>query len=157
MIAPRYDGPEARKRGDATLSPPRPRQGSLLAEVAISAAMLMIAMTLTVKVLGWVGAERRAWDRRQWAVQEVANVMEKATAQPYDNVTSSSARLLTLSPQAKQVLPEAELNVDITEDSPSGGAGSKRIAIKLRWRNRAGAWESPARLVAWIYRGGLAR
>ena len=43
----------------------------------MSAVMLMIAMALTVKVLGWVGAERRAWDRRQWAAQEAANLMEQ--------------------------------------------------------------------------------
>ena len=30
------------------------RRGSLLAEVAMSAVMLMIAMALTMKVLGWV-------------------------------------------------------------------------------------------------------
>ena len=33
---------------------PRGRRGSLLAEVAMSCAMLMIAMALTIKVLGWV-------------------------------------------------------------------------------------------------------
>ena len=45
----------------------RARRRSLLAEVAMSGVMLMIAMALTVKVLGWVGVERRSWDRRQWA------------------------------------------------------------------------------------------
>ena len=44
----------------------------------------MIAMTLTVKVLGWVGTEHRAWDRRQWAAQEASNLMEQATARPFD-------------------------------------------------------------------------
>ena len=36
-----------------------PRRGSLLAEVAMATLMLMIAMTLTVKVLGYVGLQRR--------------------------------------------------------------------------------------------------
>ena len=62
----------------------RASQGSLLAELAMSAAMLMIAMALTVKVLGWVGVQQRAWDRRQVAVQEASNLMERLTARPFD-------------------------------------------------------------------------
>ena len=48
----------------------------------MSAVMLMIAMALTMKVVGWVAAERRAWDRRQWAAQEAANLMERVTGRP---------------------------------------------------------------------------
>ena len=36
------------------------RRGSLLAEVAMAAVVLVVAMTLTVKVLGWVAARARA-------------------------------------------------------------------------------------------------
>ena len=58
----------------------------------MSAVMLMIAMALTVKVLGWVGAERRAWDRRQWAAQEAANLMERMTGRPVRDVTADAAK-----------------------------------------------------------------
>ena len=44
--------------------------------------MPMIAR-LTVKVLGWVGVERKVWDRRQWAAQEAANLMEQITSRPF--------------------------------------------------------------------------
>jgi hypothetical protein len=125
----------------------------MLAEVAMSGVMLTIAMTLTVRVLGWVGIERRACDRRHWAAQEVSNVMERLTARPYDAVTAGHARELTLSPQAHQMLPGAELQVEVTEDDPAGGKGSKRVAIQLRWHDRSGGWDAPARLTSWIYRG----
>ena len=46
----------------------RTRRGSLLVEVAMATVLLMIGMTLTVKVLGWVALERRAAERRQRAV-----------------------------------------------------------------------------------------
>src|SRR3954470_443770 len=130
MIVPR--------RGHDGARPSARRRGSMLAELAMSAVMLMIAMALTMKVLGWVAAERRAWDRRQWAAQEVANLMERVAARPFEAVTASSAEPLGLSPQAKQLLPEPELKVEVGEDGPAGGAGSKRIAIRLRWHNRAG-------------------
>ena len=47
------------------------RRGSLLVEVAMAAVLLMIAMTLTVKVLGLVALRARAAERRQRAVLEV--------------------------------------------------------------------------------------
>jgi hypothetical protein len=123
----------------------------------MSAVMLMIAMTLTMKVLGWVAMERRAWDRRQWAVQEAANLMERVTGRPYESVTSSSVESVGLSAQAKQVLPDAELKAEVSQDEPAGGKGSKRVAIRLRWRNRAGEWDAPVRLVSWVYRGRTGR
>lgn len=147
------EAPRARRR----------RRGSLLAEAAMSGVMLMIAMVLTVKVLGWVGAERRAWDRRQWAAQEVANLMERVTARPFEGVSVESCRTLSLSPQARAVLPGADLKIDVREgDAASSGAAaagadSKRIAIQLSWRNRSGAWDAPVRLTSWIYRGGPSR
>ena len=105
------------------------RRGSLLVELALSAAMLMIAMGLTVKVLGWVGAQRRNWDRRQVAVQEAANLMERLTARPFASLTPESTRDLPLSARARQSLPKVELKVDVRENDKAGGADSKRVAI----------------------------
>jgi hypothetical protein len=145
-----------RSRGESDRRTPvdrRARRGSLLLEVAMSGVMLMIAMTLTVKVLGWVGAERRAWDRRQWAAQEASNLMEEATSRPFEAVTAASLKSLQLSPQARALLPAAELASEVAENDPAGGPGSKRVAIRLRWHNRAGEWDAPVRLTSWIYRG----
>jgi hypothetical protein len=129
------------------------RRGSLLVELALSAAMLMIAMGLTVKVLGWVGAQRRNWDRRQVAVQEAANLMERLTARPFESLTPESTRDLPLSVRARQSLPKVELKVDVRENDKSGGPDSKRVAIALHWQGRSGEWDAPVRLTSWIYRG----
>jgi hypothetical protein len=123
----------------------------------MSGAMLMIAMALTLKVLGFVGAERKVWDRRQWAAQEAANVMEQITSQPFAKVNDETAKKLALSPEAKRMLPDAELKIEIGENDQAGGAGSKRVALQLRWQNRWGQWDAPVHLVAWVYRGGPAR
>jgi hypothetical protein len=145
------------RRGSSKESGPWARRGSLLAEVAMSGAMLMIAMALTVKVLGWVGVERKVWDRRQWAAQEAANAMEQITSKPFGDVSAETARKFSLSPEARRLLPDAELKVEVTENDQAGGAGSKRIALQLRWHNRSGEWDAPVRLVSWIYRGGPGR
>ena len=151
MILPAEDagGTTGRARGAG----PRRRKGSFLAEMAMSAAMLMIAMTLTVKVLGWMATEHRAWDRRQWAAQEASNLMEQATARPFDDVSTKTLGDLTLSPQARRLLPDAELKADVVENDPAGGPGSKRVVVRLRWKDRSGGWDSPVHLTSWIYRG----
>ena len=95
------------------------RRGSLLAEVAMATVILMIAMSLTVKVLGWVALERRAAERRQRAVLEVANVMERITAYPFEEVTPDLTRRITLSTTAGQSLPESDLTVDVTGSDPA--------------------------------------
>ena len=119
----------------------------------MAGVMLVIAMTLTVKVLGWVAMERRASDRRQWAAQEVCNVMERVTARPYDAVSRGSVGDVALSPQARELLPGAELKVEVAEDDPAGGKGSKRVSVLLRWHDRSGGWDAPAHLTSWIHRG----
>lgn len=129
------------------------RRGSFLAELALSAAMLMIAMGLTVKVLGWVGAQRRIWDRRQVAVQEAANLMERLTARPFEEVSRDAARDLALSARARQALPGVEFKADVQENDKTGGSGSKRVMVELRWKGRSGGWDVPVHLTSWIYRG----
>ena len=128
------------------------RRGSLLVEVAMAAVLLMIAMTLTVKVLGFVALERRASERRQRALVEVANLMERITAHPFDEVTPELAGRLTLSPPARQSLPDSELAVDVAGSEPGPGRSAKRIAIRLRWRGPDGEWVAPVRLTSWIER-----
>ena len=120
----------------------------------MAAVLLMIAMTLTVKVLSLVAIERRASERRQMAHFEVANLMERITAYPFDQVTPELAGRLTLSPPARQSLHDSKLAVDITASEPGEGRSAKRIAILLRWRGPDGEWVAPMRLTSWIERRG---
>ena len=118
----------------------------------MAAVMLMVGMTLTVKVLSYAGLQRRAAEQRQRAIQEASNAMERLTALPFDDVTTERARALTISPTALQRLPDAELAANVDESQPGPGRSAKRIAIRLRWRDRAGEWEAPVRLTTWIER-----
>jgi hypothetical protein len=128
------------------------RRGSLLVEVAMAAVLLMIAMGLTVKVLGLVAVERRASERRQRALFEVGNLMERITAYPFDDVTPELGRRLALTPTSRQALPDAQLAVDVAGSEPGAGRSAKRVAIRLRWRGPEGEWVAPVRLTSWIER-----
>jgi len=153
MMLSRGESARLAKAGAGRSAGRRARRGSLLAEIAMSSVMLMIAMGLTVKVLGWMGVERRSWDRRQWAAQEISNLMEAATSRPFEDVTSARLKALAISPHARALLSGAELATEVAENDPAGGPGSKRVAIRLRWHNRSGEWDAPVRLTSWIYRG----
>jgi hypothetical protein len=139
---------QARRRSAA-----KGRRGSLLAELTMATVLLMIAMTLTVKLLGWVALERRSAERRQRAIIEVANVMERITAYPFEEVNSTLARGITLSETAHGLLSGSELTCDVTENAPAAGRSVKRIAVVLRWRGSSGEWAAPVRLTSWIERG----
>jgi hypothetical protein len=128
------------------------RRGSLLAEVAISSIMLVIIMGMTVKTLAWVALERKAAERREQALLEVGNVMERLAARPFDEVTPELATRCALSPSASDRLPGAKLEVDVSESHPDAGRSVKRIAIELRWRGGGDELAAPVRLTSWIER-----
>jgi hypothetical protein len=128
------------------------RRGSMLPELAIAGAMLAVAMTLAVQVLGYAGQQRRSADRRQRAILEVTNIMERITALPFDEVTPERARRLSITPEAAGSLPGAELSVDVLDQQPAPGRPARRIAVRLRWKGRSGEWEAPVRLTTWIER-----
>jgi len=153
MMLSRGESAQLAQAGGGRSAGRRARRGSLLAEIAMSSVLLMIAMSLTVKVLGWMGVERRSWDRRQWAAQEISNLMEEATCRPFEDVTSASLKGMAISSHARALLPGAEFAAEVAANDPAGGPGSKRVAIRLRWHNRAGEWDAPVRLTSWIYRG----
>ncbi len=148
--------PEPRPSGTRTQNPRRRRshnrRGSLLAEVTMSSVLLIVVMVLTVKVLGWVALERRGVEKREQAVLQVANLMERLTARPYDAVTPVLVREFAETAKPADALPDAELKIDVAESQPGAGRSAKRIAIELRWRDSSGEWSGPVRLTSWLER-----
>jgi hypothetical protein len=118
----------------------------------MSTVILVVVMSVAVKILGWVALERRGAERRERATVEVANLMERLTAYPYEQLTSEMARKSALSAEAAASLPDAELKVDIAAGEPAKGRSAKRIAIQLRWRSQQGEWVAPVRVTSWIER-----
>jgi type II secretory pathway pseudopilin PulG len=133
--------PSAAARGQGTRAKSARRAGFLLGELLITVILLAVAMTVAVRLVGWVALEQRAAERRERALMEASNLLERLAA----------ARA-ALSPAAQQALPGAELKVEVTEvDSP---LPAKRLRVQVRWRDRSGGFEAPIRLTTWVYRPG---
>jgi hypothetical protein len=141
--------PYAPRRGPTVR---RKRRGSLMIDATIALMLLAIAMTLTVRIVGWTALDRRDADRRQRATSEVVNALEQIATIPYESLTRDTIKQFSLSPQAKSLLPGAELGLDVVENDPVGGEGSKRVTARIRWRDRSGEWQSPVTLTTWTYR-----
>lgn len=133
-----------------SLRGPSRRPGYTSVEIALSVLVLMAAMGISVRVLGWVATERRAADRRQWALQEVANVMERATAEPFDRLSPAKVRAIAADSEAARRLPDGSWEVAV-DDEPDAPAPAKRVSVRLRWKERSGGWDAPARLTAWVF------
>jgi hypothetical protein len=131
---------------------PAARRGYGMIELAMAVFLLMAAMGLMVKALAAIAAERVAADRRLWAAEATSNVMERVAAEPFEAVTVEKARSIAADAHADRALPGAAWEVSV-EDEPAGPAASKRVALRLKWKDRWGGWDAPVRLTGWVFRG----
>lgn len=126
------------------------RPGLGLVEMVVTVALLAVAMTATVQVVGWVALERRSVDRRERALGEARNLLERLAARPWDDLTPEAAARVRPSDASAHFLGKPTLTVTITpaDDAPA----RKKLAVELRWPDRSGRPEAPVRLIAWVYR-----
>jgi hypothetical protein len=127
------------------------RRGYSIIELALALFLFMTAMGLTVKVLGWVGTERRGADRRLWAVQVVSNVMDRLSAEPFESVTADRARTIADEAAAGKAVPGASWEIAVN-DEREAVPPAKRVSLQLHWNDRSGGWDGPVRLTSWVYR-----
>lgn len=121
-----------------------------LLETIVAAAMLTGMMTVCLQMLSVVAAQHRATETRQLAIREAANVMERLSAMPWDELTTETLEAEKLSESASRRLTGAELTIDVTESSDP--LDEKRIALSIRWKDRAGQFIRPVKLTAWRVR-----
>ena len=121
--------------------------GTTLLETVIAVALLAAALSLSTQVLAWTAMERRESQRRQVALQEAANCLERLRGWPSDRLSTEQAQAIALSPQAHDVLPQGRVAVDIRTDPAD--ENSRQIQIEVHWSNRTGQPLAPVRLTTW--------
>lgn len=126
------------------------RRGLGLIEIAAALVLLSALATLVVQIVAWSAAEHRSTQRREIAIAEAANAMERLAASDAQSLKPHATTEIPLSPTAEAMLPRGKLTSEIAEakDSPD----DKRIVVEVNWLNQAGEPESPVRLVTWVWR-----
>jgi hypothetical protein len=125
-------------------------RGFTLVELAGAMLVMAVVMALTLQLLTWVAAERRGASRRQWALREADNVLERVVARPWDELSGDRLAADDVTERIRRELPDGRLNIDV-RPSPSGPE-TKRVRVEIRWRGPSGADEAPVRLTTWVAR-----
>ena len=80
-------------------------RGVTLVEVIVSGILLGAVMMVALPTLGWIARERRAADRRQEAIAELENMMDRFSARPWQQITPEAAARIALSDSIRRQLP----------------------------------------------------
>jgi hypothetical protein len=118
----------------------------LLVDLLMAAAVLGIALAVSVHLIGRLAIERRALDRRQFAVVAAGNVLERAAARPYVEVTAAALAEDTVDHTTARMLVRPRLAVHVRESERPAG---KWITVEVRWPGVGGIDERPVRLTTW--------
>ena len=114
----------------------------------VAGVLLMTVSMIMVPAIYWVHRERRQTERRQIAIVEVENLMERAVALPFDEVQQSTVDKFTLSESAIRQLPDAILQFKVS--NADDVQQMKKIGIQLDWKNDQGIRAMPVRLTSWV-------
>jgi type II secretory pathway pseudopilin PulG len=128
----------------------RAQRGFSIIELLLAGVVIAALLTSVVKFLGVAAGQRRGAERRQVALVEASNVMQRITARPWAEVTEASLAEISLSAEAARFLPEGSLAAKLSE-SPDEPA-AKRVALEVRWPGPPGAPPHTLRLMSWMYR-----
>ena len=126
------------------------RRGYLALELMAASAVLATLLGVSLHALGALAEQRRAASQREMAVQEVANVLERATALPWSEVTSDRLAAWPLSAEASAMLPAGELQVSV--DSAADDPDAKRLVARVQWSQVSGDDRAGVSLTTWVYR-----
>ena len=117
-------------------------------ELIATLILLGVVFTLSISVLAVVARQRHSAEQRQFALQHAANVLERAAAANWADVTSGAQPTPQVSTDLNRILPGLEQQLEASDPEEFGG---KRLSLSLRWKDRQGLYVSPIKLTTWIY------
>ena len=130
------------------------RRGFTMIEMVAGAAILAVLLAVSMEFFHATALYRRAARQRELATQEVANLMERLAAIPWQDLTPEKGGQVRLSDAARRALPGAKLTIEVSSpaDERAGEPPAKRIAVALAWEDQSRRLGRPMRLSAWRYR-----
>ena len=129
------------------------RRGYLLAEVLVAAVVVMTLAVLSTQMLRASAGQRASLRHRQAAMEEAANVMERIAARPWAQLTPDEVRQERLSDDARQMLLDGELSIELLPQT--GLPGARQVLVTVSWREGT-TGPRAVRLAAWRYENASA-
>jgi len=114
----------------------------------VAGVLLTTVTMIVVPAIYWVHRERRQTEHRQIAIVEVENMMERVVGLPFNDLIQSTVDKFVLSESALRQLPDAKLNIEISESDEL--PQMKKILVQLGWEDHRGLSVAPVRLTSWV-------
>jgi hypothetical protein len=115
----------------------------------VGCALVAVLLTLCVQLLSITALARRDSERRAIALQQAANLIERVSVMPFDEITPDSLNDIKLPAEVDSILPGGAVTWFIEEEP--GDVPAKRVRVEIAWAGGGGRAEAPARLTYWVY------
>ncbi len=126
------------------------RRGLTLVELCATCALLAVAIPLTVAALGAAAKQRRGIEMRQQAIEAADNLLERLTAEPWDQLSNDRLTEIKDALSDEQLPSGGELQLELVEHS--GPPAAKRVDVELSWQPSAARVRQRVRLSGWVFR-----
>jgi hypothetical protein len=125
------------------------RRGVILIEVIVACGLAAVLLTVCVQVLTLMAVERRGVERRAIGLQEAANLVEQASAIPFEQLTKEKLNAMSIDSALATLLPDGKAYFSVEEEWEP--LPSKRVSVELSWLGAGRRREAPVRLTTWVF------
>lgn len=125
-------------------------RGFTMVELCAACGLLAVAILLTVATLGAAAKQRRGIEMRQQAIEAADNLLERLTAEPWDQLSDDRLNEIKDALGDEPLPPGGELQLELVEHS--GPPAAKRIDVELSWQPSAARIRQRVRLSGWVFR-----
>ena len=129
---------------------PSLRGGFTLIEMIATCGLLAAVIAFIMPLLLVIHAERRATEQRQFALQHLANLLERPSLISWNELPVGPMKAPELSADLVAVLPGAEHSLEVRNVSDDENA--RQIVARIRWLKRAELYYPEVQLVRWVTR-----
>ncbi len=118
-------------------------------EVLVASGVLAVVATIAIGMFSLTATARRSSDRREIALQEAANAVERASAIPFTELTADRLAQIKLSPAVAELLNGARLSLAV--EPADDELPARHVTVDVSWISASGASEPPVRLDFWAF------
>jgi Tfp pilus assembly protein PilV len=124
----------------------RARPGFTVIETMLAVGVLTVALVMVAQVAAWSLTQRERAAVRQEALEQAANVLEKARSLPWDQLTPEWAAAQKLPEALSQRLDQPVLAVRV--QAIGAAPLTRKVTVEVRWKQSDTVPAPPVRLEA---------